>query len=149
MINLRLAEYNLETGKFERFLELGKDFLFGGDYIMFARESGYFYIDSAGQEYREQFRDEKDPLNRFGGLFDGRTYGNGRFVLILQSMHGQEGDGKVKELDEVWHHPDQPDDPNYHNIIKMWNLEERNFFCSVKKGNLHENPELYDRIGRY
>ena len=59
MINLRLAEYNLETGKFERFLELGKDFLFGGDYIMFARESGYFYIDSAGQEYREQFRDEK------------------------------------------------------------------------------------------
>jgi len=26
--------------------------------------------------------DKKDPLNRFGGLFDGSTHGNGMFVLI-------------------------------------------------------------------
>ena len=30
MINLRLAEYDLKTGKFERFLELGKEFTYGG-----------------------------------------------------------------------------------------------------------------------
>jgi len=79
-MKLRLAEY--KDGKFERFLELGKDFLYGGDFIIFTRSSGYFFIDTACQEYREQFKDQKDPLNRFNGLFDGRTYGKGRFVLV-------------------------------------------------------------------
>jgi hypothetical protein len=83
MLKLKLAEYNLETKKFERFLELGKDFLYGGDFIIFTRSSGYFFIDTASQECREQFKDQKDPLNRFNGLFDGITYGQGRFVLVV------------------------------------------------------------------
>ena len=33
MINLRLAEYDLKTGKFVRFLALGEDFVYGGDFV--------------------------------------------------------------------------------------------------------------------
>lgn len=82
MINLRLAEYDLETEKFVKFLELGRHFLYGGGYILFTRSSGYFFIDTCGQKYRECFLDITDPLNRFDGLFNGITYGDGRFVLV-------------------------------------------------------------------
>ena len=90
MINLKLAEYN-KDGKFQGFLELGKDFLFA-DYFIFIpkfgdgeylddRENGD-QADPLGRIYR---RDKKDPLNRFNGLFDGITYGNGRFILIINN----------------------------------------------------------------
>lgn len=79
MINLKLAEYNLETGKFERFLEIGKDFGYLGSYILI------LYSEDEDAEYSGEKSfplDQKDPLNRFNGRFDGRTYGNGRFVLV-------------------------------------------------------------------
>ena len=136
MINLKLAEYDLETKKFVEFLELGKDFLYGGSYILFTRSSGYFFIDTCGEKYREQFIDEKDPLNRFKGLFDGRTYGDGRFVL-MQNFGAIFEDDVLKsrwlgsDLSTVQCQPD----------------EERLYFTSeAVKGNLHENPELYERI---
>lgn len=83
MINLKVAEYN-KNGKFQGFLELGKDFLFGGESVVFhnpSNQSKYKYIDAKGVAHINYKLDYKDPLNRFGGLFNGLTYGEGRFVL--------------------------------------------------------------------
>jgi len=82
MINLKLAEY--KDGKFLRFLKLGNEFCYGGDYITVATVakvtiSGECDIGGCFE------KDKTDPLNRFNGLFDGRTYGKGRFVLIMES----------------------------------------------------------------
>jgi hypothetical protein len=74
MISLKLAEYNKE-GKFKRFLNCGiedRQFLFGDKVIR---------INGLCEE--DYYKDEKDPLNRFNGRFDGITYGEGRFVLII------------------------------------------------------------------
>lgn len=79
-----LAEYSKE-GKFESFLELGTDFAYYGNYIIVTKYGNlmdavkcedYIKVDEC------YFKDEKDPLERFRGLFDGRTYGNGKYVLI-------------------------------------------------------------------
>lgn len=88
MINLKLAEYNAE-GKFERFLELGKDFEYGGNYIRVLNITTGIETDENGIEKLIMpyfLKDPKDPLNRFDGLFDGRTYGDGRFVLIIDDQ---------------------------------------------------------------
>jgi hypothetical protein len=88
MINLKLAEYDLKTGKFRGFLELGKDFLFADYFIFIAKFGDGEYLDDRengdqadplGRIYR---RDKKDPLKRANGIFDGLTYGEGRFILI-------------------------------------------------------------------
>jgi hypothetical protein len=91
-MKLKLAQYNLETGKFERFLELGKDFIYGGSFVQVWFEpkirEGYV-MEISSEELVEEGtvqhfeKDEKDPLNRFGGLFDEISYGNGRFILII------------------------------------------------------------------
>ena len=81
MINLRLAEYDLKTGKFERFLELGKEFTYGGDYIIIAS-----VVNNRANLLGTFNLDKKDPLNRFNGLYDGFTYGNGRFVLMESDL---------------------------------------------------------------
>jgi len=83
MINLKLAEY--KDGKFEKFLELGKDFGYCGGYVDL-----FDYAECSkgdlitGEKFIKDYysKDPKDPLNRFNGLFNGRTYGEGRFVLI-------------------------------------------------------------------
>ena len=93
MINLKLAEYDLKTGKFQGFLKLCKTklivnynfeieideegFLLGKDCII-KISHGFDCLSDIETFYK----DKKDPLNRLGGLFDGRTYGDGRFVLI-------------------------------------------------------------------
>lgn len=99
IMKLRLAEY--KDGKFESFLEqsklemgtffdqeggsndvdiLSNGFLLGENYIQIISRDKDFDI------YTDEYKlDEKDPLNRFGGLFDGITYGNGRFVLIINN----------------------------------------------------------------
>jgi hypothetical protein len=88
MINLKLAEYDLKTGEFQGFLELGKDFLFADYFIFIPKFGDGEYLDNRengdqadplGRIYR---RDEKDPRNRCNGIFDGLTYGDGRFTLI-------------------------------------------------------------------
>ena len=81
MINLKLAEYDLKTGKFERFLELGKEFTYGGDYIIIAS-----VVNNRANLLGTFNLDKKDPLNRFNGLYDGFTYGNGRFVLMESDL---------------------------------------------------------------
>lgn len=83
-MTLRLAEYN--ENKLERFIELNMSrdgFGYYGDRIVirrFVKCLGYIneYLDT--EDCYDL--DEKDPLNRFNGRFDGRTYGNGRFVLV-------------------------------------------------------------------
>ena len=85
MINLKLAEYDLKTGKFVRFLELGKEFLFGGDIIVFhnpSLQNNYKYVDCCGVTHIDYKKDETDPLKRFNGLFNGITFGKGIFILI-------------------------------------------------------------------
>lgn len=150
-MQLKLAEY--KDGKFERFGELlsakraeygqfdsdqrGKIFFeLGKDFISVTEvwQSG-----AIANRFINK-KDEKDPLNRFNGLFDGRTYGEGRFVLIESSRKGES-----KELDDIWHHSQQPDDPNYCNIVEIWNLDS-DFGLSMKLGNLHENPELWEKV---
>lgn len=81
---MKLAEY--VKGQFVGYLRVGKDFLYGKEFIgvyprtliealskctIFSREGFYKFM-----------LDERDPLNRFDGKFNGRTYCNGRFVLV-------------------------------------------------------------------
>jgi hypothetical protein len=92
MINLKLAEYNRD-GKFQGFLELEKPRQIDGENIIglfCSRESFGFVLANdaivvANQEKKiaEVFiKDKKDPLKRCNGIFNGLTYGEGRFTLI-------------------------------------------------------------------
>jgi len=166
MINLKLAEY--KEGKFEKYLELGKDFLYGGDFIIFTKESGYFFIDNTLNKYREKFKDKKDPLGRFNGLFDDRTYGEGRFVLIQgfeykKFTHWQDS---IYSIEEVYGRKRALDILSFLKSSGNYYGEYPNAFdFSYSKdncdsgaiylleeydgqlvGNIHENPELWEKI---
>jgi len=83
-MQLKLAQY--KDGKFQRFLELGKDFVYGGNFVGVYPQTALQAIKkctifSSDNFYKFQ-KDKKDSLNRFNGLFDGRTYGEGKFVLV-------------------------------------------------------------------
>jgi len=125
MIKLKLAQYSKE-GKFEKFLELGKDFLYGGDFIRF-----FHGVDPLAM-YAEPcafcdiqrgmiLKDEKDPFNRFDGFFHGRTYGNGRFILV------NGGQDNIYE--------------NYRYSFVTEKLRGKGY-----AGNIHENPELWAKL---
>jgi hypothetical protein len=132
MINLKLAEY--KEGKFEKFYNCGSDydeFLFAGDSIAFLGDySCQCCYDKFPDWVVNYSRDKKDPLKRFGGLFDGRTYGQGEFVLI------------------------QDDEDDIFKRIVFDGYEDFFEYSMTKKedgewqpsGNLHENPELYEKI---
>ena len=135
-IEMKLAEYDLETGKFKQFLELGleKHFLYGGDIIAFHNPKNqylYRHTDICGRPSIAYNKDKTDPLNRFNGLFDGRTYGNGKFVLVINGeddiLTGFNGDyywcNVRSELYE----------PAFEQVVD--NL-----------GDIHENPELFNNI---
>lgn len=145
MINLKLAEYNAE-GKFERFLELGEGFLFGGNYI---------YLDPLPELGEELFADDiyrkdpKDPLKRFDGLFDGRTYGDGRFVLVESKMIDRYDKKIMMSQDDIFFY-----DKYIQKAVAFINFDD---WLEIEKeaasnpnfkilGNLHENPELYEKI---
>lgn len=174
MINLKLAEYNLETGRFKRFLELGKDFGYFGDYIAIK----YFapYNDFVGQDkvntwcLNELKKDQKDPLNRFNGLFDGRTYGEGKFVLIRSSGNKDLMNQEIFEDDLFYYTCPEDDlerlikitycydkmgfeamqicegqeDPLW-SFVDGWETYETPKYLKTIEVlfNLHENPELY------
>jgi hypothetical protein len=82
MIDLKLAEYDLKTGKFKKFLEIGKGFYYAKDYIVVDREGFVLNSDSDCVYY---YLDKIDLLRRFGSAFNGKTYGLGRFVLIVNN----------------------------------------------------------------
>ena len=135
MINLKLAEYDLETGKFVRFLEVGNNFLFGGHIIVFhnpSSQNNYKYVDCKGLTHIDYKKDEKDPLNRFDGLFNGRTYGKGRFVLIINNQDNINKNIEYDGYEDVF-------------IYTLGTDIETNF---IEPENLHENPELYEKINK-
>ena len=169
MINIKLAKYS-EEGKFEKYLELGKDFLYGGDFIRVFASTEEEYKEMREMKALVVFanktlqKDEKDPLNRFDGLFNGRTYGDGRFVLIPQSLV----EGSLMSTDDVILHGFVRN-KDYYNaailiflsemkgntktnfVIKEFQLESE-IVDKLMKGegpivtNLHENPELWSKI---
>lgn len=174
MMNLKLAQYNLETGKFEKFLELGKDFLFGGDFIVKASVAQFpdgiivrsWYVN----EHFTYKKDEKDPLNRFDGLFDGITYGNGEFVLekkIKDRYYSKYSYAPDTWQSDVLHYRKASDQrsidekmvealPTDYFLKQFQRTEETvlaRFFNWVDSENdilfhknLHENPELWEKV---
>jgi len=135
-MKLKLAEY--KDGKFESFRELGKDFAFCGDYVLLCEaRKGYFEDRTRDFEYDEYYldrfnKDKKDPLNRFDGLFDGRTFGEGRFVLVKN--HQDDVLRFFWEIKSVKHF-----------VVKL----RHKFFESQideRLGNIHENPELWGKV---
>jgi hypothetical protein len=142
-MDLKLAEYDLE-GKFKGFLELGADegFAYCGHFIFasWLKEEYRFHSNTDRKEtYSDYYlsrydKDETDPLNRFNGLFDNRSYGEGRFVLIVDN----EDDMYQSDLGVIAR-------KSFYNwLIKEGkHLTEKDWKII---GNLHENPELYNKI---
>ena len=154
MINLKLAEYR--EGKFLGFLMLGDDFLFGRDFIDLTKISVEPLTNLTNQDKFERIMpkvtvetgihhlDETDPLKRFDGLFDGRTYGRGRFILMQEICL----DGKIISDDDIIE------------IVGQGNVLIDTIECMQPDlvnycvegdlggilGNLHKNPELWNKI---
>jgi hypothetical protein len=139
MINLKLAEYN-KDGKFQGFMELSRTDLsifissFDGDPIIDSKGDGFLLgkervIVFQGVSERAFMLDKKDPLNRFNGLFDGRTYGQGDFVLI------QDDEDDIIQMGQ-------------HNYQRKFDDsdDKLHYLGAYILGNLHENPELYEKI---
>lgn len=88
----------------------------------------------------------KDPLNRFDGLFDGRTYGNGRFVLI----EGVEYEGLCVFEGDIVSYP-----YGMHMVVLreescdcfgyIYGIRLSHFKFS-KYSNIYENPELWEKV---
>jgi hypothetical protein len=157
MINLKVAEYN-KDGKFQGFLELCKTqllvnynfeieideegFLFGKDCII-KISHGFDCLSNIETFYK----DEKDPLKRFNGLFDGRTYGEGRFVLIQDEDFGvYEQKFFDKKHEEFGYGLNLKG--NISCTFKNASSFTGNVYSTSPKliGNLMENPELYEKI---
>ncbi len=145
-MQLKLAEYNLETVNFEKFLELGKHFGYFGNYIrviseweMGQPEEGS-YTDCPTQAY---LLDEKDPLNRFSGLFNDRSYGNGRFILIQDKQDivdiVETKRNKIKGYCLEGMQRFKYEEP-FISIYDEFGVEY------LDSKNLHENPELWEKI---
>ena len=77
-------------------------------------------------------KDKKDPLNRFNGRFDGRTYAEGRFVLIINYQDNINKNIEYDGYEDVY-------------IYTLGTDIEANF---IEPENLHEDPELYEKINK-
>ena len=169
-MKLRLAEY--KDGKFERFLELGKDFLFGGEFVYLPKGIPQLDFWENGEQeelYGSLFKlDEKDPLNRFDGLFDGRTYGEGRFVLV-EGLGIKDRHDKEIYIDDILAkyasltqdlflvrgnrtHNTGYEGGNfyginlyYHTTSAIFDSEDIDLRSQIL-GNLHKNPELWEKV---
>ena len=92
--------------------------------------------------------DEKDPFNRFDGLFDGRTYGDGSFVLI----NGNEEDNVYKKIGkDITGQTFEFYQLNKHIRYLFTEKDLKEGLLSIYDihhlvGNLHENPELCEKI---
>jgi hypothetical protein len=146
MINLKLAEY--KDGKFQSFLE---HFAYCKNYIIVTKHLIEEYIRSEDFIDIDDcfFKDEKDPLNRFNGLFDGRTYGKGRFVLIESKIINRFGKALLMSQDDIFsynkYYQLAVDFINFHHWQETEDNVEQNKNFNIL-GNLHENPELYKKL---
>ena len=148
-MQLKLAEY--KDGKFERFLELGKDFIYGGNYIVLVKEIPAFlgFADLLGCDPYIFKKDEKDPLNRFGGIFNNRSYGEGRFILVESKIIDRLGKKITMSQDEIFSYNEYIqracDFINFHHWQETEDQVERNPNFKIL-GNLHEQPELWGKV---
>lgn len=122
MLQLRLIEYT-EKGNFVKILT--KDFMYNRDYIYYAPD----IINPTNKAYQTLglvlLKDDKDPFNRFGGLFHGRTYENGQYVLEINHQ-----DDVLKSLEN-------------HLYIRGLDFTR---FDKLPVGNLHTEPKLFQEI---
>lgn len=151
-MQLKLAQYNAE-GKFERFLELGRNpdhFVYFGDGISYIEEK-------EGERFpwieHTLYKDEKDPLNRFDGLFDSRTYGNGRFILVRWCGQEWEDSIYISEMstyafDEAAILKYGAEEVSFVTKDKhyIWDEAAEIFSLYEHKGNIHQQPELWSKI---
>lgn len=148
-MQLKLAEYN-KDGKFEGFLGLGtKDgFAYCGDYIFATYldvEHPFEWDDKhrviyASYYLNKFYKDEKDPLNRFDGRFSNRSYGNGRFILIVDDEDDIFVDLWAEELN-------YEDGKKYKtHIIRSERLKYSGRDRFELTADLHQNPELYEKL---
>lgn len=154
MIDLKLAQY--KEKKFEEFIELdsfdsekGQTFNLGKDYVEIY-DYDNFCQETYGKKNRFFKLDEKDPLNRFNGLFDGRTYGGGKFVLIGWCGEEWEDSVYIKEMKDYNRKGailrGGQKEYTFKTESSMWDYAPEIFTLYEHKGNLHENPELYEKI---
>lgn len=127
-MELKLAEYDLQSGKFLKYIPIDKagddqlSFLLAKDYINIASPCHFKIIKDSINEYAQL--DKTDPLNRFKGLFDGRTYGEGRFVLEIDNQDTYaKWEGKFHPLSKFIVDKTR---------IQVWD----------EKTNLHQSPQL-------
>jgi len=131
MINLKIAEYDLKTGKFQGFLELYNLCKFSKEIAFLLGQDSIRIIEhEICGDYWDYEKDKKDPLNRFNGLFDGRTFEMGKFVLIRDDE-----DDIFKRI--VF--------DGYEDIFEYSMTKKEDGEWQLA-GNLHENPELYEKI---
>ena len=141
-MNLKLAEY--KDGKFERFVELGSNY---GNFF-YCRDCVGIWDESPeiknGAHY---FQDEKDPLNRFNGLFDGQTYGNGRFVLIeIVNNYPDYEFFKSGEDFYISHYGIAHKRFDKGGLLWRADYDELDNPDMVKVGNIFQNPELWEKV---
>lgn len=158
-------------GKFERFLELGSDdddkFAFAGSSIILDAGSCSCGCCKGPQHFK---KDEKDPLDRFNGLFDGITYGGGRFVLV-EGLGIKDRHDKEIYIDDILAQEDKyanltqdlflvRGNRTHNTGYEGGNFYGINLYCHTTSaifdsedidlrsqilGNLHQNPELYEK----
>lgn len=160
-MQLKLAEYNAE-GKFERFLELGKDFGYFGNEIFLLQVFGapstvmqtftlanWFNGDDRFDVVQKALnqsiikKDEKDPLNRFNGSFDGRTYGDGRFVMIKDD---EDDIFKCFDPGWTWYRRRGDVEPSELTNYDNGGCGDDEYRICDSLGNLHSNPELWKKL---
>jgi len=142
-MQLKLADYGENKEKFERFLELhiAGEWKYLGNAIEVWNQSladgqrnlgaNEFCING----WETFYLDEKDPLNRFNGLFNGRTFGNGRFVLI-------ENRDFIKQVELIYDNGDHFITYETGKSI----FDGRKNRIEILQGNLHQNPELWEEV---
>jgi hypothetical protein len=148
MINLKLAEYN-KDGKFQGFLELYNLCKFSGERAFLLGQDSIRIIEhEICGDYWDHEKDEKDPLNRFNGLFNGMTYGEGRFVMFVNdnfSIYEQKFFDKKHEEFGYGLNLNGNISCTFKNASSFTG-KYLNSTSPKLIGNLMENPELYEKL---